>query len=99
QEPAVKAQRPARQPFSCLCSAGPPPPIAANAAATGGAHTAMAIVLVSAFSRLPVHPANTKANSRAMILIRAIQFCQGSKQGIRPQEECYHRNRESARSP
>ena len=34
-----------------------------------------------------------------MILIRAIQFCQGSKQGIRPQEECYHRNRESARSP
>jgi hypothetical protein len=27
---------------------------------------------VSAFSRLPVHPANTKANNRAMIFIRAI---------------------------
>jgi hypothetical protein len=36
---------------------------------------------VSAFSRLPVHPANTKANNRAMILIRAIPFCQVSKQG------------------
>jgi hypothetical protein len=36
--------------------------------------------LVSALSRLPVHPANTKANNRAMILIRAIPFCQGSKQ-------------------
>ena len=38
---------------------------------------------VSAFSRLPVHPANTKANNRAMILIRAIPFCQISKQGRR----------------
>jgi hypothetical protein len=32
---------------------------------------------------LPVHPANTKANNRAMILIRAIPFCQVSKQGRR----------------
>jgi hypothetical protein len=32
-----------------------------------------------AFSRLPVHPANTKADNRAMILIRAIPFCQVSK--------------------
>jgi hypothetical protein len=38
---------------------------------------------VSAFSRLPVHPANTKANNRAMIFIRAIPFCQVSKQGRR----------------
>jgi hypothetical protein len=38
---------------------------------------------VSAFSRLPVQPANTKANNRAMILIRAIPFCQVSKQGRR----------------
>jgi hypothetical protein len=38
---------------------------------------------VSAFSRLPVHPANTKANNRAVILIRAIPFCQVSKQGRR----------------
>jgi hypothetical protein len=44
----------------------------------GGAHRATAFV--SAFSRLPVHPANTKANNRAMILIRAIPFCQVSKQ-------------------
>jgi hypothetical protein len=49
----------------------------------GGAHRATAIGFVSAFSRLPVHPANTKANNRAMILIRAIPFCQVSKQGIR----------------
>src|SRR6266403_1782295 len=48
------------------------PHIAANAAATGGANRATAIGFVSAFSRLPVHPANRKANSRAMILIRAI---------------------------
>jgi hypothetical protein len=41
------------------------------------------MVLVSAFSRSPVHPVNTKANNRAMILIRAIPFCQVSKQGIR----------------
>src|SRR5712672_1151334 len=46
----------------------------------GGAHRATAIGFVSAFSRLPVHPANTKANNRAMILIRAIPFCQVSKQ-------------------
>ena len=46
--------------------------LAANVAAMGGAHRATAIVLVSAFSRLPVHPANTKANNRAMILIRTI---------------------------
>jgi hypothetical protein len=38
----------------------------------GGAHRATAIGFVSAFSRLPVHPANAKANNRAMILIRAI---------------------------
>src|SRR5712672_639032 len=49
----------------------------------GGAHRATAIGFVSAFSRLPVHPANTKANNRAMILIRAIPFCQVSKQGFR----------------
>src|SRR5260370_18173556 len=54
--------------------------VAANAAAMGGAHRATAIGFVSAFSRLPVHPANTKANNRAMILIRAIPFCQVSKQ-------------------
>jgi hypothetical protein len=46
----------------------------------GGAHRATAIGFVSAFSRLPVHPVNTKANNRAMILIRAIPFCQVSKQ-------------------
>jgi hypothetical protein len=49
----------------------------------GGAHTATAVGFVSAFSRLPVHPVNTKANNRAMILIRAFPFCQVSKQGIR----------------
>ena len=47
--------------------------VAANAAAMGGAHRATAIGFVSAFSRLPVHPANTKANNRAMILIRAMR--------------------------
>ncbi len=57
--------------------------VAENAAVMGGAHRAMAIGFVSAFSRLPVHPANTKANNRAMILIRAIPFCQVSKQGFR----------------
>src|SRR5258708_24494233 len=46
----------------------------------GGAHRATAIGFVSAFSRLPVHPANTRANNRAMILIRAIPFCRVSKQ-------------------
>jgi hypothetical protein len=30
-----------------------------------------------------VHPPNTKANNRTMILIRAIPFCQVSKQGRR----------------
>jgi hypothetical protein len=45
--------------------------VAANAAAMGGAQ----IGFVSAFSLLPVHPANAKANNRAMILIRAIPFC------------------------
>jgi hypothetical protein len=49
---------------------------AITAAAMGGAHRATAIGFVSAFSRLPVHPANTKANNRAMILIRTIPFCQ-----------------------
>ena len=58
-------------------------PLAANVAAMGGAHRATAMGFVSAFSRLPVHPANTKANNRAMILIRAIPFCQVSKQGRR----------------
>src|SRR6266481_1469476 len=58
----------------------------------GGAHRATAIGFVSAFRRLPVHPANTKANNRAMILIRAIPFCQVSKQ-----ERC-PRKQESARS-
>ncbi len=51
------------------------------AAATDGAQRATAIGFVSAFSRLPVHPANRKANSRTTILIRAIPFCQVSKQG------------------
>src|ERR1700674_1252849 len=46
----------------------------------GGAHRTTTMGFVSAFSRLPVHPANTKANNRAMILIRAIPFCQVSKQ-------------------
>ena len=55
--------------------------VAAILAAMGGAHRATAMGFVSAFSRLPVHPANTKANNRAMILIRAIPFCQISKQG------------------
>jgi hypothetical protein len=50
----------------------------------GGAHRATAIGFVSAFSRLPVHPANTRANNRAMILIRAIPFCQVSKPGETP---------------
>jgi hypothetical protein len=57
--------------------------VAAILAAMGGAHRATAMGFVSAFSRLPVHPANTKANNRAMILIRAIPFCQVSKQGRR----------------
>ena len=82
--------------------------IAANAAAMGGAHTATAIGFVSAFSRLPVHPVNTKANNRAMILIRAIPFCQVSKQercrewnaiiGIGGWKYDPRENRESARS-
>jgi hypothetical protein len=38
--------------------------------------------LVSAFSLLPVHPANMKANSRAMILIRAIYPSSGSLVGF-----------------
>jgi hypothetical protein len=41
------------------------------------------IVFVSAISRSPAHPVNRKANNRAMIRIRAIPFCQVSKQGIR----------------
>jgi hypothetical protein len=45
-------------------------------AAMGGALMATAIGFVSLFSRLPVHPANTKANNRAMIRISAILFCQ-----------------------
>jgi hypothetical protein len=61
--------------------------VAANAAAMG-AHRATAIGFVSAFSRLPVHPANTKANNRALILIRAIPFCQVSKQERRREWEC-----------
>ena len=82
--------------------------VAANAAAMGGAHKATAIGFVSAFSRLPVHPANTKANNRAMILIRAIPFCQVSKQerrrewnaiiGIGGWKYDLRENRESARS-
>src|SRR5258705_12619896 len=82
--------------------------VAANAAAMGGAHRATAIGFVSAFSRLPVHPANTKANNRAMILIRAIPFCQVSKQerrrewnaiiGIGGWKYDPRENRESARS-
>src|SRR5260370_22041365 len=54
--------------------------IAANAAAMGGALRAMAVGFVSVLSRLPSHPVNTKANNRAMILIRAIPFCRVSKQ-------------------
>src|SRR5580704_15490348 len=49
----------------------------------GGALRATAVGLVSVLSRSPVHPVNTKANNRAMIFIRAIPFCQVSKQGIR----------------
>jgi hypothetical protein len=55
-----------------------------------------------------VHPANTKANNRAMILIRAIPFCQVSKQerrrewnaiiGIGGWKYDPRENRESARS-
>jgi hypothetical protein len=41
------------------------------------------IGFVSAISRSPAHPVNMKANNRAMIRIRAIPFCQVSKQGIR----------------
>jgi hypothetical protein len=43
-------------------------------AAMDVAHIAMAMGFVSAFSRSPVHPANRKANNRAMILICAIPF-------------------------
>src|SRR5258708_3533402 len=81
---------------------------AITAPAMGGAHRATAIGFVSAFSRLPVHPANTKANSRAMILIRAIPFCWVSKQerrrewnaiiGIDGWKYDPRENRESARS-
>src|SRR6267154_2405616 len=81
---------------------------AITAAAMGGAHRATAIGFVSAFSRLPVHPANTKANNRAMILIRAIPFCWVSKQerrrewnaiiGIDGWKYDPRENRESARS-
>jgi CRISPR/Cas system CSM-associated protein Csm4 (group 5 of RAMP superfamily) len=81
---------------------------AITAAAMGGAHRATAIGFVSAFSRLPVHPANTKANNRAMILIRAIPFCRVSKQerrrewnaiiGIDGWKYDPRENRESARS-
>jgi|SRR3981081_2408217 hypothetical protein len=60
--------------------------IAANAAATGGAHRATAVGFVSAFSRLPVHPVKMKANNRAMIRISAILFCRFSKYGIRREE-------------
>src|SRR5258706_8107223 len=82
-----------RQPHACLWPAGPPNHVAANAAATAGAHRATAVGFVSVFSRLPVHPANTKANSRAMILIRAIPFCQVSKQGYAAKGNAiYHRN-------
>jgi hypothetical protein len=52
-------------------------------AAVGEPHRATAMGFVSVFSRLPVHPGNTKANNREMILIRAIPFCQVSKQGRR----------------
>jgi hypothetical protein len=46
--------------------------VAANAAAMGGALRATAVGFISVLSRLPSHPVNTKANSRAMILIRVI---------------------------
>ena len=49
----------------------------------GGALRATAIGFVSLFSRLPPHSVNMKANNRAMIRIRAIPFCQVSKQGTR----------------
>src|ERR1700692_934093 len=49
----------------------------------GGALRATAVGFVSVLSRSPLHPVNTKANNRAMIFIRAIPFCQVSKQGIR----------------
>ncbi len=38
----------------------------------GGALRATAVGFISVLSRLPSHPVNTKANSRAMILIRVI---------------------------
>jgi hypothetical protein len=44
-----------RQPHACLWPAGPPNHVAANAAATAGAHRATAVGFVSVFSRLPVH--------------------------------------------
>jgi hypothetical protein len=66
---------------------------ASNAAAMGGVLGATTIGFVSAFSRLPVHPANTKTNSRAMILIRAIPILSGFQTGETPRMECYHRNR------
>jgi hypothetical protein len=47
----------------------------------GGALRATAVGFASVLSRSPAHPVNTKANNRAMILIRAIPFCQVSKQG------------------
>src|SRR6266403_6034704 len=65
-------------------------------------------LLQSVLSRLPVHPANTKANNRAIILIRAIPFCGVSKQerrrewnaiiGIGGWKYDPRENRESARS-
>lgn len=58
--------------------------MASNATAAGGALRATAVIgFASVLSRSPAHPVNTKANNRAMILIRAIPFCQVSKQGIR----------------
>jgi hypothetical protein len=63
--------------------------VAANAAAMGGVHRATAVGFVSAFSRLPVHPVNMKANNRTMIRIRAIPFCQVSEQGYAAKD---HRN-------
>jgi hypothetical protein len=44
----------------------------AGATAMGATYRPTAIGFVSAFSRLPVHPANMKTNNSAMILIRVI---------------------------
>ena len=74
-EPGTSAQT-----YSCWGFEGPAP-IDSAVERSYSAQAALCVVAVIAnagaigvlaFSRLPVHPANTKANNRAMILIRAI---------------------------